>query len=71
VFAVELKDHPRIVNLAHHHVAYNEYFTEPHASVNRDFTRIAFNSNWDSGSKTDIDMYLIDLPKGVIPPWQP
>lgn len=71
VFALELREHPRIINLAHHHVSYNEYFTEPHASVNRDFTRIVFNSNWESGSKTDIDTYLIELPKGVIPPWQP
>jgi hypothetical protein len=68
VFAFELKPHPRVVNLANHHVVYNEYFTEPHASVNRDFTRVVFGSNWETGSKTDIDTYMIELPKGVTAP---
>ena len=66
VFAVELTQRPRVIQLAHHHAVYNEYFTEPHASVNRDFTRVVFGSNWDSGSKTDIDTYLVELPRGVI-----
>ncbi len=65
IFAVELKEHPRIINIAHNHVVYDEYFTEPHASVNRDFTRIVFGSNWDVKSKTDIDTYMIELPKNV------
>lgn len=68
IFAVELKDHPRVIDLAHHHVAYNEYFTEPHASVNRDFTRVAFGSNWETKSKTDIDTYVIELPKALLSP---
>jgi hypothetical protein len=65
VFAIELAPNPRVVLLAHDHVVYAEYFTEPHASVNRDFTRVVFNSNWDTGSKTDVDAYLIELPKGL------
>ncbi|MGZ5260741.1 MAG: hypothetical protein ACXWC0_24240, partial [Burkholderiales bacterium] len=65
IFAVELKEHPRVINLAHHHVAYNEYFTEPHASVNRDFTRVSFGSNWETKSKSDIDTYLIELPQSI------
>jgi len=68
VFAVELKPNPRIVNIAHHHVAYNEYFTEPHASVNREFTRIVFNSNWDNNSKTDVDTFMVELPLKALPP---
>jgi hypothetical protein len=68
VFAVELKEHPRILNLAHDHVAYDEYFTEPHASVNRDFTRVVFGSNWDIKSKTDVDTYLIEVPKNLTAP---
>jgi hypothetical protein len=67
IFALELKDNPRIVNLAHHHGLYDEYFTEPHASVNRDFTRVVFNSTWDIKTKTDIDVYTIELPKRAIP----
>jgi hypothetical protein len=71
VFAFELKEHPRIVNLAHHHVAYNEYFTEPHATVNRDLTRVVFGSNWEKNSKTDVDTYLIEIPKRVTAPAAP
>ncbi len=63
VFAIELKDHPRVIDIAHHHVIHDEYWTEPHASVNRDFTKIVFGSNWDVASKTDIDTYLVELPK--------
>jgi hypothetical protein len=67
IFAVELKASPRIVNIAHHHSSYEDYINEPHASVNRDFTRIAFNSNWDTKSKTDVDAYVIELPKDFLP----
>jgi hypothetical protein len=65
VFAIELKERPRVINLAHHHVVHDEYFTEPHASVNRDFTRVVFGSNWDVQTKTDIDTYLIELPRAL------
>lgn len=71
VFAMELKPQPRVINLAHHHTKYNEYFTEPHASVNRDFTRVVFGSNWETGSKTDIDTYLLELPKALTAPSAP
>jgi hypothetical protein len=33
--------------------------------VNRDFTKILFNSNWDRASE-DIDAYMIELPVGAI-----
>ncbi|PKM05789.1 MAG: hypothetical protein CVV14_14915, partial [Gammaproteobacteria bacterium HGW-Gammaproteobacteria-4] len=48
--------------IAHHHTAYNGYWTEPHASVNRDFSRVFFTSNWGSGSDTDVDAYMVRLP---------
>ena len=32
----------------------NGYWTEPHASVNRDFTRVAYTSNWDVSTGTDV-----------------
>jgi hypothetical protein len=67
VFAVELKNSPRIINIAHHHVVDAKYWTEPHATVNRDFTRILFNSNWGVKSETDVDTYLVELPIDVIP----
>lgn len=68
VFAIELKEHPRIINIAHHHVFHDEYWTEPHASVNRDFTKVVFGSNWEVKSKTDIDTYLVELPKVLTAP---
>lgn len=71
VLAVELKAEPRIVNLARHHSHHNGYWTQPQASVNRDFTRIVFNSNWGATSAGDVDVYMIRLPAdmlGKMPP---
>lgn len=64
IFALELAPRPRVVNLAHHHSAYAKYWTEPHASVNRDFTRVVFNSNWGTQSETDVDAYMLIMPRG-------
>ncbi|PKM14875.1 MAG: hypothetical protein CVV12_11635, partial [Gammaproteobacteria bacterium HGW-Gammaproteobacteria-2] len=47
------------------HTAYNGYWTEPHASVNRDFSRVFFTSNWGSGSDTDVDAYMVRLPNNL------
>jgi len=66
VMAVELKAHPRIINLAHHHTVPAGFFTEPHATVNRDFTKILFNTNWDNKSDTDVDTYLIQIPRATL-----
>ncbi|MBW3568341.1 MAG: hypothetical protein KY410_10375, partial [Proteobacteria bacterium] len=43
------------------------YFSEPHATVNRDFTRIVFNANWGSGKDEDVDAYIARLSPGAIP----
>jgi hypothetical protein len=67
IFAVSLDSKPRIIPLAHHHSTYAKYFTEPHASVNRDLTRIMFNSNWGTSSETDVDAYMVILPPRM--PW--
>ncbi|WP_240359389.1 hypothetical protein [Pyxidicoccus trucidator] len=66
VMAVQLKANPTIYTLAHHRTASNGYWTEPVASVNRDFTRVAFNSNWGSGSDTDIDTYVVEIPAAAL-----
>lgn len=66
VMAVQLSANPTIVNLAHHHSTTNGYWTEPHASVSRDFTRVLFNSNWGSTSATDIDAYMVTLPPTLL-----
>jgi len=73
IFALELKANPRVVNLAHHHTVFGtadfSYFSQPHASTNRDMTRIVFNSNWDTPDlKHDfehIDVYMIEIPEGI------
>ena len=68
VFAMELRANPRVYQLAAHHSAVKDtYMAEPHASVNRDFTMVLFNSNWGVAGSTDVDAYMIRLPKGAFP----
>jgi hypothetical protein len=70
VFAVELKANPRILNIAHHHgadIADKAYWAEPQAAVNRNFTKILFNSNWETSSPIDVDAYMVELPASAIP----
>jgi len=65
IFAVKLSDPTVIKNIAFHqsNTASNDNFYEqPHASVNRDFTGITFNSNWNQTGAIDVDNYLILLP---------
>ena len=66
VMAVELKANPKIVNIAHHHSTYNGYWTEPHASVSRDFSHVLFTSNWGNGSDTDVDAFMVRLPDNLL-----
>jgi hypothetical protein len=67
VFAVELKARGRVARLAHTHSLVDEtqehdYWAEPHASVNPDFTRIVFTSNWGRSGTEEVEMFLIELP---------
>ena len=69
VFAMELKPGGRIVRLAHTHSVVDEsqehdYWAEPHASVNQDFTRVLFTTNWGRSGTEEVEMFLIDLPAG-------
>jgi hypothetical protein len=71
IFAVELRLNGRVVRLAHTHSLVDDdqdhdYWAEPHASVNHDFTRILFTSNWGRSGTGAVDMYLIELPPGWI-----
>jgi hypothetical protein len=57
------------VRLAHTHSLVDEeqehdYWAEPHATVNRDFTRVLFTSNWGRSGSEGVEMYLIELPAG-------
>ena len=66
VMAVQLAANPKIYNLGFTRVSPNGYWTEPHASVNRDFTRVTFNSNWGTGSEFDVDTYTIEIPPSAL-----
>ncbi len=75
VMAVELKASPRIYVLAYTRRVRvtsgdsdgaGNYWAEPHASVNRDFTRILFNTNWGNSVGPDIDAYMIQLPSWAL-----
>ena len=67
VFAIELKPNGRVIRLAHTQSLVDEnmehdYWAEPQATVNRDFTRVVFTSNWGRSGTGEVEMYLIQLP---------
>jgi hypothetical protein len=67
VFAVELKASGRVVRLAHTHSLVDEnqehdYWAEPQASVNADFTRVVFTTNWGRSGTDEVEMFMIALP---------
>jgi hypothetical protein len=69
VMAVALKADPTIYNLAFTHNADNGYFSEPQASVNRDFTKVLFNSNWGTvgdPERPDVDAYMVEIPSDAL-----
>lgn len=66
VMAVQLAANPKIYNLAHHRTSENGYWTTPVASVNRDFSKVVFNSNWASGSSMDVDAYMVNIPAALV-----
>ena len=68
IFAIELKSGGQVVRFAQHHSMVStaqdhDYWAEPHASVNRDFSRIVFTSNWGRLGTDEVDMYMIFLPE--------
>jgi hypothetical protein len=69
VFLVETKAGGRVVRLAHTHSIVDEnepvehyYWAEPHATVNRDLTRILFTTNWGRYNTGHVECYAISLP---------
>ncbi len=67
IFAVELKSGGRVARLAHTHSLVDEnqehdYWAEPHASVNPEFTRIVFTSNWGRTGTGEVEMFMVELP---------
>ena len=73
VFAVELTAGGRVVRLAHTRSRVDsdqehDYWAEPHATVNRDFTRVLFTSNWGRSGTEQVDMYMVVLPGDWLAP---
>jgi hypothetical protein len=69
VFAIELKDGGQVVRLAHTHSLVDEdqehdYWAEPHATVNSDFSRILFTTNWGRSGTGEVETYMIQLAEG-------
>jgi len=67
IFALELKPGGRVVRLAHTQSLVDEnqehdYWAEPHGSVNPDFTRVVFTSNWGRSGTEEVEVFLISLP---------
>jgi hypothetical protein len=67
VFAMELKPNGRVVRLAHTHSLVDEsqehdYWAEPHGSVNQDFTRALFTTNWGRSGTGEVEMFMVSLP---------
>ena len=69
IFVVKLSSTPIIKNIAFHQTdlsGVGDYFEQPHASVNRDLTKILFNSNWNQPDPMDVDNYMIVLPSTAL-----
>jgi hypothetical protein len=67
VFALELQVAGRVLRLAHTYSqadsgSDHDYWSEPHATVNHDFTRVLFTSNWGRAGTEAVDTYMLILP---------
>ncbi|HEY5971936.1 MAG TPA: hypothetical protein VIT22_08175 [Pseudoxanthomonas sp.] len=71
VFAMEMRANPRIYPIAYTRRTKastgDSYWSEPHATTNRNLTQIAFNSNWGGSSYEDVDTYIVKLPVSALP----
>ena len=72
LFAMNI-DTKAVLSIANNHHDWTEdsslYTTwpRPNGTVNRDFTRMLFDSNWNSMSTNDVDAYLVEIPSGAVP----
>lgn len=64
---MELKPNGRVVRLAHTCSVVDErqehdYWAEPHATANRDLTRVLFTTNWGRSGTDQVEMFQILVP---------
>jgi len=65
IFLVKLDSTPVIVSLAKHQSNTSDYWSQPHATISRDATRVIWGSNW-GGPVLDLDTYMITLPASTL-----
>ena len=61
IFAFTLEKNSQIRHIAYTRTQVPDYWAEPHANTNKDFTRILFNSTWGSASINDSNANMIGL----------
>ena len=66
MFAVSLDEQPQVRTIAAIHPNVYQYEDEPHGTVNRDFTRMLFNSTWDGGSVNDMEVFMVAVPSNAL-----
>lgn len=71
LFAIEIKPSGRVIRLAHTHSLVagqdqHDYWAEPQATVDRNFTRILYTTNWGRAGTEQVETFLLLLPQN----WQ-
>lgn len=68
ILAIELKEDGRVLRLAHTQSLVDEnqehdYWAEPQASADHDFSRVLFTSNWGRSGTGEVETFMILLPE--------
>lgn len=70
MFALSLENPPKVLSIANlHHLwdgSKNDW-PRPNGTVNRSFTRMLFNSDWDSLNPRDLDTHLVEIRSDAVP----
>lgn len=70
MFALSLENPPKVLSIANlHHLwdgSKNDW-PRPNGTVNRSFTRMLFNSDWNSLNVRDLDTYLVEIRSDAVP----
>ena len=65
VFLAKLDTNPVIVRLAKHQSNPADYWSQPHATISRDASKVVWGSNW-GGAVLDLDTYMATVPIEVL-----
>jgi hypothetical protein len=70
IAVVQMSASPRIYNLADTRTTSTEYYSEPHASVSRNLSKVVWNSNWNSSAAdaTKTDAYMVQIKPSMLLP---